>query len=339
MKKFLKALVICLIILLPILVGCKSEPSLNILEVHFIDVGQADATLVLCGDKTMLIDGGNVDDSDLIYSYLKSHSVDFIDYMIATHPHEDHIGGLSGALRYADVGTVYSPVSEYYAEVFQIFAEQVGEKSVEITVAETGDTFSLGDADVEIIGVNSAEGENNSSIVLRITHGDVSFMFTADAERDTETVILDSGARLKSTVLKVGHHGSSDSTTYRFLKEVNPDYAVISVGDDNPYGHPHSETLSRLKDAGVTVYRTDEQGDIICKSNGKSVEFEFSEKKPTADININNCDYVINRRSKVFHKPDCEGVGAMSEHNREAFIGTREKLIADGYTACGGCKP
>lgn len=339
MKKYFNPLlIICLIIFAPILVGCKEETPLDTLEVHYLDVGQADATLVLCGDKTMLIDGGNIDDSNLIYSYLKSHSVDFIDYMIATHPHEDHIGGLSGALRYADVGTVYSPVAEHYAEVFRIFAEQVDEKGIELTVAEVGDSFSLGDASVEIIGVNSAEGENNSSIVLRITHGDVSFMFTADAERDAETVLLDSGARLKSTVLKVGHHGSSDSTTYRFLKEVNPDYAVISVGDDNPYGHPHSETLSRLRDANVTVYRTDELGDIICRSNGESVEFELGKNKPVAD-NIIKCDYVLNRRSKVFHYPDCDGVEAMSEYNREYYVGKREDLISDGYTSCGGCKP
>ncbi len=337
MKKYLKPFVIIyLIILSATLVGCKDKPVLDTLEVHYIDVGQADAALVLCGDETMLIDGGNVDDSNLIYSYLKRHSVDFIDYMIATHPHEDHIGGLSGALRYADVGTVYSPVAEHYAEVFRIFAEQVEEKGVEITVAEAGDTFTLGDASVEIIGVNSAEGENNTSIVLRIIHGDVSFVFTADAERDAEEVILDSGARLKSTVLKVGHHGSSDSTTYRFLREVDPEYAIISVGDDNPYGHPHSETLSRLRDADVTVYRTDELGDVVCRSDGKSVEFDT--KKTLAESNA-ECDYVLNRRSRVFHYPDCDGVEAMSEYNREQYVGKRENLISDGYTPCGGCKP
>ena len=261
-----------------------AERGISSFEIHFIDVGEADAALVLCDGKAMLIDGGNAEDSSLIYSYLKSHSLKHLDYIVCSHAHEDHVGGLAGALNYASADHALCPVTSYDSKAFKSFVSYLEKQKVSITVPSAGDKFSLGSASVQILGpvTTDEDDPNNSSIILRIVYGDTSFLFTGDAEREEEQAVLDSGRTLQSTVLKVGHHGSDTSTTYPFLREVMPEYAVISVGRDNSYGHPTEDTLSRLRDADVKVFRTDLQGDVICKSDGKSVTFTV-ERNADAD--------------------------------------------------------
>lgn len=249
-------------------------PSGSKFEIHFIDVGQADAALVLCDGQAMLIDGGNKADSDLIYTYLKNLRLTHLDYVICTHAHEDHVGGLSGALTYATAGVVMAPVTSYNSKAFENFVQKAADRQRSITVPTAGGVFSLGNATVTVLGpLKSYDDPNNTSIVLRILYGDTSFLFTGDMESVAETDLLDAGVLLKSTVLKVGHHGSDTSTSYRFLREVAPDYAVISVGTGNSYGHPTEAVLSRLRDADVRLFRTDMQGDILCVSDGTSVHF------------------------------------------------------------------
>jgi competence protein ComEC len=266
-------------------------PENSSFEIHYIDVGQADSALVLCDGKAMLIDGGNAGDSSLIYSYLKNHNVSHLDYIIATHGHEDHVGGLSGALNYATVDTVYCSVNDYDTDAFRDFVKYLGKQGKEISIPTAGTSFKLGSASVQIIAVNgSAADHNDSSIILRIVYGETSFLFTGDAEREAEQTALNSGYELESTVLKVGHHGSKNATEYVFLRQVAPQYAVICVGEDNTYGHPTEDTLSRLRDADVKTYRTDLQGTIICVSDGTSVSFTVSKNAdadtlaPTATI-------------------------------------------------------
>ena len=311
-------------------------------QIHFIDVGQADAALVICDGHYMLIDGGNAEDSDLVYAYLERHGAKRLDYMVASHAHEDHIGGLSGALNYAAVDTAFCPVTEYSSKVFQNMVKYLGEQGKSLTVPAPGDKFSLGSAQVEILGpVKEYDDTNDTSIVLRIDYGETSFLFTGDMETGAERDLLESGADVRATVLKAGHHGSDTSTSYQFLRAVMPQYTVISVGEGNSYGHPSDEVLSRFRDAGTEVYRTDMQGHIIAKSDGKTVTFTTEKEADTATNPTGNSTlqgYIGNAGSKKFHLPDCASAKSIQEDKRVEFE-TRIQAIAEGYEPCGRCKP
>lgn len=313
------------------------------IQVHFIDVGQADSALVVCDGHYMLIDGGNAEDSDLVYSYLERHGARHLDCMVATHAHEDHIGGLSGALNYATVEVAaFCPVTEYSSKVFENMVRYLGEQGKSLTVPEPGDKFTLGSAQVEILGpVKEYDDTNNTSIVLRIGYGEVSFLFTGDMETEAERDLLDSGADVRATVLKAGHHGSDTSTSYRFLREVNPKYTVISVGEGNSYGHPGQEVLSRFRDAGVEVYRTDMQGHVIAESDGKTVTFRTEKEAATATNPTGNFTlqtYIGNTGTKKFHLPDCASAKNIQEDKRKVFL-SRFQAVLEGYEPCGRCKP
>ena len=260
-----------------------TPPAKSSFSVHFIDVGQADAALVECDGHYMLIDGGNKADSSIIYSVLKKAAVPKLDIVVGTHAHEDHIGGLPGAFNYTTADITLCPVKNYDSNAFEDFAKYATQKGGGITVPKKGDTYSLGSSTVKILGVNGGSDTNDTSIVLRIDYGKTSFLFTGDAEREAEQAILSTSADLSATVLKVGHHGSDTSTSYPFLREIMPKYAVISVGSGNSYGHPTEDTLSRLRDADVKVFRTDMQGDIFCTSDGKEVTFSVT-RNAGADV-------------------------------------------------------
>lgn len=249
-------------------------PENSKLEVCFIDVGQADSTLIQCNNEVMLIDGGNVADSDVIATVLNKNDISYIDYVVCTHAHEDHVGGLSGALSVAEAGRVFAPKTTADTKAYENFERKVEEQGKSIETPEIGEKFMLGDAQVEILGPVNETGKNtnSTSIVLRIDFGNTSFLFTGDAERDEEEEIIETGSNLKATVLKVGHHGSDTSTSYPFLREVMPQYAVISCGKNNSYGHPNESVLSRLLDSGANVLRTDEIGDIKMESDGEEVK-------------------------------------------------------------------
>jgi competence protein ComEC len=324
------------------------HPSGSSFAVHFIDVGQADAALILCDGQSMLIDGGNADDSSLMYSYLSRLGITYLDYVIGTHAHEDHIGGIAGALNYASVGQVFCPVTSYTTRAFDNFVKAVQNRGRSITVPSVGDRFNLGSADCHILGVNSAEDTNESSIVMKITYGNTSFLFTGDAEREAENLILNSGFDIKADVLKVGHHGSASSTSYYWLRQIAPRYAVISVGQGNSYGHPTETVLSRLRDADVTTYRTDLQGDIICTSNGQTVTFQVNRNENTdtfGGIGGNSTQqggiqsYVLNTNSMKFHYASCSSAQKINRKNRKDYTGSRDDLINQGYSPCGYCHP
>ncbi|MCI8404325.1 MAG: MBL fold metallo-hydrolase [Clostridia bacterium] len=245
--------------------------------VHFIDVGQGDAALILCDNQSMLIDGGKAQASDIIYTYLKKQNITHLDYVICSHADADHVGGLSGALSAVSVGTVYAPKTEADTKAYQNFKRKVLQQNLEIQHPEHGSSFNFGSSKVKVLApvYEDENDRNNSSIVLKIIYGSTSFLFTGDAEDKSEKAMIEQGYDLSANVLKVSHHGSAGATSYRFLREVLPEYAVISVGK-NSYGHPTEKVLSLLRDAETKVYRTDLQGDIIVRSDGSKVTFDVS---------------------------------------------------------------
>ena len=250
-------------------------------EIRFFDVGEGDSALVTCDGETMLIDGGEPEKSSLLYSYLEEHGIQYLKYIVCTHAHSDHVGGLAGALKYAKVGTAYAPVADYESRSFRSFVKYLGEPGKEIAVPSPGERIMLGSAEIIFLGpvdmALAAENENNTSIVLRIVFGETSFLFTGDAEKDEELSIISSGAEMKSTLLKVGHHGSYTSSTEEFLEAISPEYAVISVGKENDYEHPHDVVMKRLSKHCDSIHRTDLEGTILCRSDGKELYFGESE--------------------------------------------------------------
>lgn len=254
----------------------KSTSVKGELKVHFIDVGQADAILLQQGNAAMLIDGGNNGDRNKVKNYIEQEKITQLDYVIGTHAHEDHIGGLDYVINAFKVGKVYFPRQSANTKTFEDFAIAVKSKVGKLTAPKVGDTFKLGDAVCTILGPNSSDygDANDYSIVIKVVYGGTSFLFTGDAEEKSESEMLSSGLDLSATVLKVGHHGSRTSTGQDFLTKVNPKYAVISVGDVNSYGHPTQDAMDRLKAKNIPVYRTDESGTVVAVSDGKKVSFD-----------------------------------------------------------------
>lgn len=248
------------------------------LKVHYIDVGQADAILIQQGTEAMIIDGGNNEDEGIINSYLNNLGIKELKYVIGTHPHEDHIGSLDYIINSFKVGKVYFPKQTSTTKTFESFVGAVSNSGLKLTAPSVGDTFMLGEAKCTVLAPNGSgySDDNDYSIVVKVEYGSTSFLFTGDAEATSEMEMVKKGLNLKADVLKVGHHGSKSSTCANFLSAVNPKYAVVSVGKDNSYSHPNQGTMDRLKGAGVQVYRTDENSNIVATSNGTDISFNTS---------------------------------------------------------------
>ncbi len=241
------------------------------LVVHFIDVGQADAILVQTpAGETMLIDAGGNDDEKTICSYLQRHDIKKIQVLVGTHPHEDHIGAMDAVINAFPVENVYLPKIIHNTKTFADLLQAIKSRSMKIKTAQTGVSLPLSGLSCVILSPKAREYEeiNDYSAVIRITYGRQSFLFCGDAGEQVESEMLASGEDLSASIIKIGHHGSSSSSSYSFLRAVAPLYAVISCGQDNPYGHPHQETLAKLKRAGIEPWRTDQLGTIIITTDG-----------------------------------------------------------------------
>lgn len=240
------------------------------LEVYFIDVGQADSILIRNDSHNMLIDAGNNSDGDKLVNYFKSLGIEKFDYVVGTHPHEDHIGGMDDIINNFDIDNYYMPNKITLTKTFEDVLDALDSRKLKYTIPSIDDEFSLDDASFKVIYAGDETNDiNDSSIVLKLTYKNNTFLFTGDATSNVEKILIDKD--IKSDVLKVAHHGSDYSSTDEFLNKVNPEYAVISVGKDNNYGHPSNDTLKKLNNRSIKLYRTDLNGTIIFTSDGENI--------------------------------------------------------------------
>jgi competence protein ComEC len=251
----------------------KVDP--NKMLVHFIDVGQGDSILIQVNNKNLLIDSGPRSDRKKFNNYLSSLKLDKLDYVIATHPHEDHIGNMADVIKDYNILEFYAPKVQSTTKTFEEMIDALKDKNLKINVIKRGtNSIDLGENTLVTVfspNKDSYEDLNNYSPIIKIQYGSTSFLFTGDAQKDVEEEILKDNDDISADVLKVGHHGSSTSTSKDFLSKVNPSIAVISVGKDNIYNHPNKETLKLLNANNIATYRTDTNGTILISSDGNKI--------------------------------------------------------------------
>lgn len=351
----------------------------NELKVHFLDVGQGDSIFIeLPDNKTMLIDASEKEYADRITTYIYSCGYNSLDYVVATHPHSDHIGGMADVIGSFSVGNVILSPATHTTKTYTNMLTAIDNSGAKVKLGTAGtELFSDGDLSAVVIAPVTEDYSdlNNSSVMIMLSYGDKKFLFTGDAEEEEERTVT---ADVKCDVLKVGHHGSSTSTSGAFLTAASPEYAVISCGAGNSYGHPHTETIDKLKKADVNIYRTDLQGDIVMTCDGKNITVNVSptaadgaqsgESKPettkatTTKVTTTTASttpepateepateepaaddpvsysYVLNTNTMKIHRASCSSVKQMSEENTD-YTNDYDAAIAAGYVPCKRCKP
>ncbi len=356
MKKKFLSLFMCFIIIFS-LCSCSfvldhspHDSEENALLVHYIDVGQGDSVLLESNNDFVLIDAGEVEYGSTVCDYLKSRNVSSLDYVIATHPHSDHCGGLFEVLNTFETENFITTETDQQTKTWLDVLNAVVNSDTNYIDAQVSSTYSFGEATFEIMGPygNEYDDYNNYSVIVKATCGKTSFLFTGDAKKAVEKEMLSHNADLKADVLKVGHHGSYTSTSDDFLSAVDPTYAVITCGKNNEYGHPHKETIDKLDDKGILTYRTDELGTIVASSDRSTIKFHFPDEKPTSDVQTNktqstkdndkSLSYIGNINSKKYHLSSCDGALNMNEKNK-VYFDSKEEAQNNGYTPCKNCNP
>ena len=353
------------------------EVAYEPMEVHFIDVGEADSTLIICGEEAMLIDAGTPDMGTAVRLYMKKQNVSRLKYLLLTHSDKDHIGGAASVISNVPIDNLFMCKYEKDNEVYLNLINEINYMNMTWTTPDVGTELTLGDANITVIAPNREyDNPNDSSIGVIIRHGEDSFIFTGDAETPAEEDIVNNGLDLSADVYKVGHHGSRTASSDAFLDKINPEYAIISCETDNKYGHPHFEVLEKFKNRGIKLYRTDKQGTIIAYSDGKDITFNIDpsedwepgtivESDESASTQVKEAfaeaslappeetgtraiheveekqeiTYVLNTNTKRFHYPSCDSVNDMKEKNKQEVTLSRDELIEQGYKPCGRCKP
>lgn len=339
------------------------------LEVHFIDIGQGDATLIKTDGHAMLIDAGNNSKGTAVQNYLKKQGVKKLDYVIGTHPDADHIGGLDVIIYKFDCGKVLLPGYKKETKTYADVEASLKAKGYKALNPSVGEEFQLGKAAFTVIAPaeRKFDSANDYSVAIRLEHGKNHFLLIGDAEEDSEQEMLKSGQKLDANVYKVSHHGSKTGTSEELLGAVNPTYAVISCGEDNAYGHPHAEVMNLLRKEGVKVFRTDEQGTIVAVSDGEKIIWNMSpdeswkagepkgtdadtesagdsakgdslEKNAGSAAKVKgSSEYILNTNTKKIHNPSCSSVDKMAGKNRKKTRESLKDLERKGYEPCKNC--
>jgi beta-lactamase superfamily II metal-dependent hydrolase len=374
MKKFPKHLVYIFLVAAVLIGGILADSRMSLasgakagntkaakMEVHFIDVGQGDSTLITCDGHAMLIDAGDYSKGTAIQNYLQRQKVTKLDYLILTHPDSDHIGGAPVIITKFEIDKVFVSNYEKDNKTYLKLIQALDNKRLKYTTPKVGTQYTLGTAKITILAPNGEyDNPNDASVALMIQNGENKFLFTGDAGEDAERDMLETDIGLSADVLKAGHHGSRTSTSGKFFEAVSPSCAVISCGEDNSYGHPHAETLNTFRMNGVKVYRTDEDGTIVAVSDGKKVTFNVpasetwkagepngngsvweapsvkESQQETAKAEASGTTYVLNTKTKKFHKTSCN---SLPTANRKDSTESRESIVAQGYQPCKRCNP
>lgn len=348
------------------------EPSktdeISKMQVHFIDVGQGDATLVICDGEAMLIDAGDNTKGTKIQSYMSKQGVKNLKYLVLTHPDADHIGAADVIVTKFDIDNVfmsdYTKDNQTYRELIQA----LDNKNYKWSTPDVGSTYTLGSATFTIIAPNKQyEDPNNASVGLLLQNGDNKFLFTGDAEEDAEADIVANGINIDCDVYKAGHHGSKTASTKVLLDAATPEFVVVSCEEGNSYGHPHAEVMNNFRSMGMKLFRTDEQGSIVATSDGTEITWncapteswkagESTESANTSSANTGNTtkaseaaeneleteqaqdEYVIgNKNTKAFHRPTCS---RLPKPKNQVIFNSREDALAAGYdNPCDYCCP
>lgn len=339
-------------------------------NVWVLDVGQGSSTLVESDGEYMLIDGGDSDKSSYLVSYLKKKEITNFKYVIATHYDAYHLNGVVGALNVFDVENVICPEYTTTTRVYNSFISIMDNKKINRIKPIVGETYSLGRGEFTIIAPNSTgySNVNDYSVGIRFKYNNKSFLVAGDATNISEEEIVNNSIDINSDVYIVNHHGSSGSSSSEFLNKIDPEYAVISAGKGNAYGHPAYKTLEKLNKIGAKIYRTDIEGEIEFSFTEKEIQFNKdsynkleSGEKINKDSYENNQDnklissnegdnrsienessnksdnYVLNKNTKKIHKDDCKSVKQMSDNNKVYFDGTIDEAEAQGYSKCQNC--
>lgn len=340
----------------------------NKMEVHFIDVGQGDSTLITCDGHSMLIDTADDTKGTAIQNYLQKQGIKKLDYLILTHPDSDHIGGAPVIITKFEIDNVFLSNYKKDNQSYEKLIQALDYRYLKYSTPAIGSQYQLGTATITILApCKEYDNPNDSSIALIIQNGENKFLFTGDATENAESDILKNYPNISVDVYKVGHHGSKTSTSEKFFKTITPQYAVISCAEGNSFGHPHAQTLNTLRIHGVKVYRTDEQGTIIAISDGKSIKFNVpasetwkagepvgsqysgqtvennvTQETPIQEPksqNINGITYVLNTNTHKFHRPTCGSVKTIKDKNRRDSTDSRDVIIGNGFSPCKKCNP
>lgn len=330
------------------------------LEVHFLDVGQGLSVLIKSDGHYMLYDGGDSDKSSFVVSYLKDQGVQNLDYIIASHYDSDHLNGVIGALHAFNVDTVIGPDYIHDSKLYQSFIDTVGEKGKNVEHPAVGSEYFIGNSKFIILSPNYITSDsNNNSVSIKIVNGSNSFILTGDAESSSESSMCNSGIDIDCDILCIGHHGSASSTSWEFLQYTVPEYAVISCGSGNQYGHPDKDTMDKLQSMEISVFRTDKQGTIIATSDGSNIswntapcndyspgddndfgtvsqvesEAEPSPEQPEVSQEVYDDMVWIPATGEKYHSiPNC---GRMNPNKARQI--SRSDAISRGYDACQKC--